>query len=166
VSSIHKIKLSFILFAVSTALGECGWIVFSNPHIGSQIVLSILGVAVAWYSWTFYMIAKDKEFSILFAGCVAIYGYLLLQSYAAHWYEFIAMSDPMAINDGSDGKYRTFLYFSSITQTTVGYGDILPRSAFARFAVIVHVTLAKIYDVANFGLLGSLIANRVIAIRT
>jgi voltage-gated potassium channel len=34
-----------------------------------------------------------------------------------------------------------FLYFSAITITTVGFGDIVPNSQFVRFVVIVETLL-------------------------
>lgn len=39
-------------------------------------------------------------------------------------------------------SYLDFLYFSAITQVTVGYGDILPNNSLVRFFVIVQIVIA------------------------
>jgi hypothetical protein len=38
-----------------------------------------------------------------------------------------------------------FLYFSTITQTTVGYGDMLPNSTSVRLAVMIQVLLGLLF---------------------
>lgn len=39
-------------------------------------------------------------------------------------------------------SYWDFLYFSAITQTSVGYGDILPNSTRVRVVVVIHLLLS------------------------
>lgn len=41
-------------------------------------------------------------------------------------------------------SYWDFLYFSAITQTSVGYGDILPNSTKVRVVVVAHLLLSTI----------------------
>ena len=38
-----------------------------------------------------------------------------------------------------------FIYFSSITTTTIGYGDILPNSTFVRTIIILHSIIAVLF---------------------
>ena len=53
--------------------------------------------------------------------------------------------------------YWTFLYFSIVTMTTLGYGDITPLSSLARFATSTEVLLSVFYVV--FGI-ASLFADK------
>lgn len=41
-------------------------------------------------------------------------------------------------------SYWDFFYFSSISQTTVGYGDILPNSVVIRMLVVVQVLISYV----------------------
>lgn len=42
-------------------------------------------------------------------------------------------------------SYWDFLYFSTITQTTVGYGDILPNATYVRIIVILQVLIGVLF---------------------
>jgi uncharacterized membrane protein len=37
--------------------------------------------------------------------------------------------------------YWDFLYFSTIVQTTVGFGDILPNNTLIRMLVVIHILI-------------------------
>jgi hypothetical protein len=52
------------------------------------------------------------------------------------------------------------LYFSIVTTTTLGYGDIAPSNTFGQFIVMLQVTLGYIFG----GLLVAIIARRVITL--
>ena len=47
----------------------------------------------------------------------------------------------------ADWRFIDFLYFSAMTQTTIGYGDILPNSSFVRFLVMIQALLGVICTV-------------------
>ena len=47
----------------------------------------------------------------------------------------------------ADWQFIDFVYFSAMTQTTVGYGDILPNSSYVRFLVMVQALLGVICTV-------------------
>jgi len=83
--------------------------------------------------------------AVLSACCI----YLLLGIGWAGVYGLIHRADPMAIGfpDGA-GPSRDdleLLYFSLITLTTVGYGDITPVSAAARMAAAIEGLVAQLY---------------------
>jgi voltage-gated potassium channel Kch len=57
-------------------------------------------------------------------------------------------NDILNLSNNIDSKYRVnfldYLYFSSVTITTLGYGDILPNSTKVRFLVMVESFLGVI----------------------
>jgi hypothetical protein len=64
-------------------------------------------------------------------------------------YTTIAMSDPQAFTgiEQPDGRgwYSGWLYFSFTTMTTLGYGDIVPVSAFARTLAYLQAIFGQFY---------------------
>jgi hypothetical protein len=57
-----------------------------------------------------------------------------------------------------DRQYPTFVYFSLVTLTSVGYGDITPRIGFARSLAVVDAIIGQFYIAV---LIGELIGKRV-----
>ena len=51
--------------------------------------------------------------------------------------------------------YLDFLYFSAITQTTVGYGDILPNKTSVRMLVVIQILVGYFVIVTMVSLLQS-----------
>ena len=91
-------------------------------------------------------------------GAVAVY--LLLGLSWAWIYRFIVLLVPGAIVDtaepGCDLAVGTRLvYFSFMTLTTVGYGDIVPVGAFARSFANLEALLGQLYPVVLIGRLVS-----------
>jgi hypothetical protein len=52
------------------------------------------------------------------------------------------------------------LYFSIVTMTTTGYGDISPRSGWAKFAVSVQILFGFLYNVLFFSIFAGLAGRR------
>jgi Ion channel len=86
----------------------------------------------------------------------AICGYLLIGYVFTHGYLVLVFLDPSAItlNGQSLGEERVanigqhmaeLFYFSFITLTTVGYGDIVPASPIARSLVVVEILTGQLY---------------------
>ena len=66
----------------------------------------------------------------------------------------IAVVDSSALfSDGTDGTPRDHLYFSFVTLTTLGYGDLSPAEPLQRTVAIVEAVLGQLYLVAVVGLL-------------
>lgn len=77
-------------------------------------------------------------------GGVAVY--FLLGILWAFVYEIIYALDPNAIMEsGAHEQFTDIFYFSFVTMTTLGYGDILPVSKTARVAAILESTFGPLY---------------------
>ncbi len=81
-------------------------------------------------------------------GAVAVY--LLIGFMWAQVYSFLQILVPGAFKlpsgiAGESARSWTFLYFSFITLTTVGYGDILPVHPVARSLAMVEALMGQLY---------------------
>jgi hypothetical protein len=116
---------------------ELGWSL-TTPHSLALQCLPLIAVSVATAACVFGFVtmARDKDFSLGLAVFVAVFGYLTLCSLFAHIYDVIQILYPAASKQKTN-EYAGLLYFSVMTQSTVGYGDIAPATLAARlFAAI------------------------------
>ncbi len=68
----------------------------------------------------------------------SVAGYLVLGIMVAPFFYLIAETIPEAFTIGAEAKFYDFIYFSYITLTTIGFGDISPVHQIARsFTVLV-----------------------------
>jgi hypothetical protein len=77
----------------------------------------------------------------------AVAAYLLLGIIWAHAYSLIALFRPGAFSgaiSSADGP-RAWLYFSFVTLTTVGYGDVLPVHPTARSLAMLEAVVGPLY---------------------
>ena len=105
-----------------------------------------------FYLWAIYLAAKQ----VLVAGVVdtnrivgAICLYLLMGLTWTIMYLFIAQAIPGAFN-GIDqlvwyDNFATVAYYSFVTLTTLGYGDISPVAPIARFLVYMEAVVGVFY---------------------
>jgi len=75
----------------------------------------------------------------------AICVYLLMGITWAGAYAFIAYLEPSSFSVGAT-DFDSFLYFSFVTLTTLGYGDLLPVSEAARTAAIMEAMSGVLYS--------------------
>lgn len=90
--------------------------------------------------------------SVLRAGIVtrhqiqgAIAAFLLLGLAWASAYEFVALRDPLAFRGLGATEAMEWTYYSFVTLTTVGYGDITPVSPAARSLAIAEAVTGLMY---------------------
>jgi voltage-gated potassium channel Kch len=81
------------------------------------------------------------------SGAVAVY--LLLALVFANVFEALHVLDPGAIQFGANfpeqSGFREILYFSFVTLSTLGYGDVAPASALARDIAVVEAVTGLMY---------------------
>jgi len=75
----------------------------------------------------------------------AIAAYLSLGIALSFIYATIQGLDPTAFNDVAAGGLGEFNYFSFVTMTTLGYGDITPASDLARALVVFQTIIGQIF---------------------
>ena len=87
----------------------------------------------------------EAIFATMLSYSVAVYGFALL---------FVAISNrDHASFTGGAMSVATAFYFSLVTATTVGFGDIAPVSTAARFTVVVEIGVALLYAIFLFSVL-------------
>jgi hypothetical protein len=75
----------------------------------------------------------------------AIAAYLLLGFTWAHAYELLVLLDPGAFAGAVDGGSQAWTYYSFVTLTTMGYGDIVPVHPVARSLAVLEAVTGQLY---------------------
>ncbi len=168
------INISFALMIVSGILTVIGTPIWGNVIAGLAILSVALRIIqsfhhVVWLESTnallialyvcllFGVILSQvfREGPINFhriAGAVALY--LLLGIFFAMLYAFIDLQDPTSFSMAPHLQSRNphilganFIYFSFVTLTTVGYGDILPVHPVAKTTAILESMTGQLFPV-------------------
>jgi hypothetical protein len=112
-----------------------------NPAFRSyvQMAFFVLASAVVLFD---VMTGEDATTDrVLGAMC----GYLLLGILFALFYQAMEQSNPGCFKMKGGSEFSDFIYFSIVTLSTLGYGDILPVSPQARALVSLEVVLGQFY---------------------
>lgn len=75
----------------------------------------------------------------------AIAAYLAVGMAFSLMYAAVYVADPSSFPAISDGRLGDFNYFSYVTMTTLGYGDIAPASELTRAMAVVHTLVGQIF---------------------
>lgn len=137
-----------IVFVVSVLLLIIAGIVLDRAGLRYTHLL----VLMCFFVWTAWLAARQ----VLFTGTIdgnkivgAICIYLLLGYIWALGFLFIAEVSPQAFNGLQQASWHDnffdALYFSFVTLTTLGYGDISPAQPLARFLVIMEAVTGMFY---------------------
>ena len=88
--------------------------------------------------------------------------YLVLGSIFAAIYGVVLCLDPAAfvLSSGTSIEWQQLLYFSYVTLTTLGYGDVLPVSYYAQSVATFQAILGTLYTVLLLARLVGLHASR------
>ncbi|MCH7829661.1 MAG: hypothetical protein IIB75_03735 [Proteobacteria bacterium] len=109
---------------------------------------SIMGFLLIAIFFTFQKIARDTEISVnRIIGAISIY--LLLGVLWAVAYTLVEIGSPGSITgldvSASSPWDSDWLYFSFVTMTTLGYGDIVPVSAIAKVLAYMQAVFGQFY---------------------
>jgi hypothetical protein len=138
---LRTVLLSLALLSVAVDLAS--WLVpVPQPLVSGTSLLSLLLLLVV----VLFQTLRDGPVTRhRIQGAIA--AYLLLGIAWAHAYALVALLHPGAFSGAvsvGDGP-RVFVYFSFVTLTTVGYGDILPVHPTARSLAILEAVTGPLY---------------------
>jgi hypothetical protein len=127
------------------------------PDAAIRLVPNIVGIIVFSYIVAvifLYLIRQEEVTADMIMAAAS--EYMLIGIMFSYIYSLIEAVYPGSFNlQSSQGDPSVFLYFSFVTLTTTGYGDILPVSVQARsFAILEQVTGQLFVAVAVARLVG------------
>jgi len=102
---------------------------------------------------------KRRSFRSIIISCFISYGFTLY-GYAI-FYTFLSHINVKSFNIGKLGVFDA-IYFSLITATTVGFGDIFPTSVIAKLAVMTEIVIGLFYAIFFFSIIAGLLRNKQI----
>jgi hypothetical protein len=107
--------------------------------------LGILFFSITIATILSHLFKEDEVTSDLING--GICGYLLIGMMWAFVFSVLESLQPgsFLMADSHDKSIKDFLYFSFVTLTTLGYGDITPLSDQARSLVMLEAIVGQIY---------------------
>ncbi len=139
-----------VVLVAPAALGE--WLNFLRPELWIYVITRGAGLLfigfVVIQLLRFIVYAPRVDSEVL---CAAVAGYLLSGLAWSLAYSLLGRLDPnsfvFTLGPKSDQSMNVFigLYFSFITLSTVGYGDIVPVSSVARMLAIVEAMFGMFY---------------------
>jgi hypothetical protein len=135
------IVVGVVLFKTAVLFWEFPWLIIGDT------LFTLLSLSALVYI-VFLQISKEGPVTAhLLRGAIA--EYLLIAIFFAFLYSLIEKLVPGAFTiSGSPGVHgETFYYFSVVTLTTVGFGDITPVHPFVRSLVMSEALIGQLYPV-------------------
>jgi len=128
------------------------------------LLLGLFG-GIAWLAFKQVLFTAGPIDSNRLFGAISIY--LLLGLIWSLVYVGIVEVDPDAFNGAEAGPWLEiipdFIYFSFVSLTTLGYGDISPATPISRFVVYLEAITGQLYlAIMIAGLVGIGISDRVV----
>ena len=142
----HKRNL-FVAIALAIPLGVISWVRFINPTetvIALQYVFGIIFYVFAFYVVLHQIIQKDVVTIDIIVGSIA--AYLMIGLLWASIYALISLLVPesFALNGDVIQNHQSqtsFIYYSFVTLSNLGYRDITPFSHFSKsFSILESVS--------------------------
>jgi hypothetical protein len=151
-SAIHAVsqKRSAFIIAVLLAVPafSLDWFsyIMKAPFLAdlSRIMSALFNAYVLVFILSFILKQKDVTADVLMA---AVCGYFFLGLMWAFVFLFLEAVQPgsFELARGQAGNAGEFLYFSFVTMTTLGYGDMTPISSGARSLAVLSAVMGQLY---------------------
>jgi hypothetical protein len=152
-----------VIFAATVGIAQVvGWVHWTAPTTGLApwaALSSLVAIGLLMFLVLTRVMAPGPITFDRIQGAVAVY--LLIGFMWAQAYHFLQILIPGSFQlpsgiAGESARSWTFLYFSFITLTTLGYGDILPVHPVARSLAMVEALMGQLYPAILIGGLVSL----------
>lgn len=157
-ASGHQVRLKWPLWSLWGAgvlcyvLGDSGVTPAITPllHLLDIIFTTVLLLGCFMVILAFIFQSHRVTVDTIFA---AVMNYLLLAFIYAQFYQFLMFLEPRSFKLPaalvSPGSFKIFqmdmLYYSLVTITTLGYGDIVPQMGVARMTAVVEAVTGQLY---------------------
>lgn len=108
-------------------------------------ILLIFHINIIWTLMRYIFTAEKVTADVIYAACAV---YFLLSFFFVPIYGMLETAIPGSYVDNTLGapvQWQQFVYYSLITLSTAGYGDILPASMWARMLSGIEVTIGVLY---------------------
>jgi hypothetical protein len=119
---------------------------FSNYNVmaaGSMIIGAVFTILVTAYTLAFIMNSKSVTREVVYAAMLV---YLLLAQLWALVYTVLYLIEPASFNlPQRQGDFLVFEYYSFVTLTTLGFGDITPLTKIAKAFSVLEAVVGQLY---------------------
>jgi voltage-gated potassium channel len=152
----HLFAIAVVLSAITIVGTELllafpqRWVLLAS-HLSIVVLITFFCVTILSYVLDSGRVTSDKIFAAI---CV----YMLLGYGWSFVYSILLELEPQSFATTSDvvptnyvGRILQLRYFSFMTLTTVGYGDIVPHSPAARTMTVLEAVMGQFYLVALVG---------------
>jgi hypothetical protein len=141
----RTLYISLGLFVPALVVG----LLFSGTtRPGVQLLVMLLQLAFfafLWVSVLAFVLRPGRVTLNKISGALCVY--LLLGLSWSKWYQIQELMRPGSFNFIGEGAptWSDLIYFSYVTLTTLGYGDITPASSYARSAAMLEAMTGSLY---------------------
>jgi voltage-gated potassium channel len=135
---------------LSISIATDGSGLFASDHIKDPVLIAPVLFLVVMGSVFFLLASWMARVTTINAEtlCAAVCGYLILGLFWTGIYALVQNVHPHAIasSDAKDLQHGDLIYFSYTTLTTTGFGDLTPKSSFARMWAVIEAVAGTFYN--------------------